>query len=255
MIVKKTISACWLAPPEAIRAAAHAAADAFLQSSPKSRCFFRADDIGAPGDNCRRMMDMFRHADVPLHMAVTPAWLTPARWTILRDWAGNGEFIWHQHGWRHVNHQRSGKKGEFGTDRTLVQKTADLRKGRKKLETIMGDEFRPLFTPPWNRFDAETGEALAQLGYTAVSRWEGEHRKVPLPDALPDIPVNVDLHTRTETAPEEGLAALVDQFREATTTGCVGVMLHHQRMNDAAFDFLAQVLESTAGSDMVFFSI
>lgn len=247
MIVKNTISACWLADRETIRKAADAAAEPLLHASPAPRCFFRADDIGVPGKNCHRMMTIFADTGAPLHMAVTPAWLTPARWQILREWAGASEFVWHQHGWRHRNHQLSGKKGEFGTNRSREDKKADLSKGLEKLEAIMGREFRPIFTPPWNRIDAETGELLAEIGYAFVSRWEGEDKKVPLPDRLPDIPVNVDLHTRTESDPETGLTALVDQFRQAAATGRVGVMLHHQRMNDGAFVFLEQLLNAVAG--------
>lgn len=243
MIVKNTISPCWLATEQQLADAVIRLA-AMLKDAPQgTELFFRADDIGAPGDNCREMMVSFRTHRMPLHMAVTPAWLTESRWTILREWAGEDDlFIWHQHGWRHLSHQQSGKKGEFGTDRTKSAKKTDLHKGLTRLETIMGRHFRPLFTPPWNRFDHETGEALQELGYTVVSRSSGEQKKVPLPDRLPDIPINVDLHTRNEADPAQGLDALINEFSEAIDTGRIGVMLHHQRMNKASFSFLNDLL-------------
>lgn len=89
-------------------------------------------------------------------------------------------------------------------------------------------------------------EALVELRYTAISRSEGEQKKVPTPDVLPDIPVNVDLHTRSEADPEAGLTALLNEFKEAIASGRVGVMLHHQRMNHAAFEMLGSVLAATA---------
>lgn len=243
MIVKSTVSSLWSADPAALRAF-EADVAAILRDAPDgTEVFFRADDIGAPGENCRAMMSLFREHGVPLHMAVTPAWLTEARWDVLRQWGGDDDlFVWHQHGWRHVNHQRSGKKGEFGTDRSRAAKQDDLAKGRAKLEKLMGAALFPLFTPPWNRVDAGTVEALVELGYVAISRSAGEQKKVPTPAALPDIPVNVDLHTRNEADPESGLAALLDEFRAGVASGRVGVMLHHQRMNRAAFDSLAAVL-------------
>jgi len=244
MIVKTTISSLWLAPiPEAEKRLA-----AILDSAPEgTEIFFRADDIGAPGDNCRRMMEIFRTHQIPLHMAVTPAWLSESRWVTLKEWAGNDDiFCWHQHGWRHVNHQQTGKKGEFGTGRTKADKKEDLAKGAVKLEKIMGDDFQLFFTPPWNRFDPETAEALAELGFKAVSRSSGEMKKVPLPDTLPDIFINVDLHTRSEADPAESWNALMDEFEAAVETGRVGVMLHHQRMNDAAFEFLDTCLSMVA---------
>lgn len=254
MIVKTTISPLWLAPDARFRAAKTRLA-AILSSAPQgTEIFFRADDIGAPGDNCRKMMALFRKHRVPLHMAVTPAWLTESRWDILKGWGGNdGLFIWHQHGWRHVNHQRSGKKGEFGTDRSKDMKKADLAKGRAKLEAIMGNDFSPLFTPPWNRVDAETVESLVELEYAAISRSAGEQKKVPVPNTLPDIPVNVDLHTRSEADPESGLAALLDEFKEAVASGRVGVMLHHQRMNESSFRFLDDCLASASSASSLSF--
>lgn len=236
MIVKTTISSLWTSPATN---AEERLSTIFGAAPEGTEIFFRADDIAAPGNNCRRMMELFRKHQIPLHMAVTPAWLTKSRWATLKEWAGSDElFCWHQHGWRHVNHQKTGKKGEFGTDRSKAAQKADIAKGRARLESIMGDDFQPFFTPPWNRFDTETGEALTELGFKAVSRSEGEMKKVPLPDTLPDIFINVDLHTRTEPDPAESWNALWSEFEAAIKMGRVGVMLHHQRMNEAAFEFL-----------------
>lgn len=244
MIVKNIVSSCWLASSDQVSSSAARVAEMLAASSSETELFFRADDIGVPGHKCRAMMETFRENSVPLYMAVTPAWLSEDRWEALKEWAGDGHFIWHQHGWRHVSHQLSGKKGEFGTDRTREAKAEDIRKGRDKLHKIMGDQFRPIFTPPWNRIDGETAELLAELGFWAVSRWQNENKKVPLPQDLPDISVNVDLHTRTESDPEVGLAALEAQFATAIESGRVGVMLHHQRMNDAALVFLDSLLHA-----------
>ncbi len=247
MIVKSTISPLWLASEAQLSTAAEKLRAIFAAAPADTEIFFRADDIGAPGDNCREMMALFLKHQIPLHMAVTPAWLTLTRWETLKEWAGRDDvFIWHQHGWRHVNHQQSGKKGEFGMGRSKAAKKADLAKGRDKLESIMGAAFSPLFTPPWNRIDAETVEALVELEYSAISRSAGEQKKVPTSDALPDIPVNVDLHTRNEADPEAGLTALLVEYEEAIASGRVGVMLHHQRMNPAAFTFLDACLSATS---------
>ena len=247
MIVKTVISPCWLAPAPALAGAGDRVAEILAEAAPSTAIFFRADDLGVPGDNCRRMLSLFREHHVPLHLAVTPAWLTPARWGALRDWAGDGDlWCWHQHGWRHQNHQLSGKKGEFGSDRTGEALRADLRKGRDKLRAILGSDFAPVFTPPWNRFDGRTGPILMELDFKAVSRSAGADKKVPLPDGLPDVPVNVDLHTRSEPDPIEGLARLVREFEDAAAAGRIGVMLHHQRMNDAAFAFLDRCLRGVA---------
>jgi len=239
MIVKNTVSPLWALSAEALDHAAQRLAAILSEAPAGTEIFFRADDIGIPGNKCRQMMDVFCAHSVPLHMAVTPAWLGVSRWETLKSWGEGADiWCWHQHGWRHVNHQMSGKKGEFGTDRSRAAKKADIARGRAKLESIMGDDFRPVFTPPWNRFDTETGEILAELGFTAVSRSAGEQKKVSLPDSLPDIPINVDLHTRSEADPAEGMDELLREFEIGVRDGRIGVMLHHQRMNDAAVYFL-----------------
>jgi hypothetical protein len=177
---------------------------------------------------------------------VTPSWITASRWAVLSQWAaGDDLWIWHQHGWRHMNHQLTGKKGEFGTDRSKEEKKTDIAKGRKRLEALLGDQFQPVFTPPWNRFDTETAEVLLELGYRSVSRSDGEMKKVHLPDRLPDIPINVDLHTRNEPTPATSLAALENELSQAISTGRAGIMLHHQRMNDQAFRFLDTLLSAS----------
>lgn len=252
MIVKTHVSPLWHASRSDLEHAVACLEDFFSSLSSETECFFRADDIGVPGEKCRQMMEMFGSFGVPLHMAVTPAWLTPARWDILRTWAGTEDvWCWHQHGWRHVNHQLSGKNSEFGSDRDSRDKKTDLAKGRLRLEAIMGEAFSPVFTPPWNRFDAQTGDALVELGYRAVSRSVGEMKKVPLSAELPDIAINVDLHTRSEVDPVAGLDALMAEFEQAARTGRIGVMLHHQRMNSAAFAFLAGCLRGAAGNTQV----
>jgi peptidoglycan/xylan/chitin deacetylase (PgdA/CDA1 family) len=255
MIVKTAVSALWTAPPALLGEAAHRL-DALLDgvgagAASGTEIFFRADDVAAPGEACRRMLETFARHGLPLHLAVTPAWLTPARWDVLRRWAGERDlWCWHQHGWRHVNHQREGRKGEFGVDRSVADKRADLARGRDRLAAIMGARFSPVFTPPWNRFDAQTAQLLLEAGYVAVSRSDGAQRRVPMPGNLPDIPVNVDLHTRRESDPAQGITALLVEFEAALASGRVGVMLHHQRMNDAAFSFLDHCLAAVARSDL-----
>ncbi|NDV20073.1 polysaccharide deacetylase family protein [Pseudodesulfovibrio sp. JC047] len=236
MIVKTHIASLWHTPS---RDGLRRITDLIDEAPDDTALFFRADDVAVPGGNCRQMMDLFIAHGIPLHMAVTPAWLTQTRWEILNGWAGDSNlFCWHQHGWQHRSHQTSGKKSEFGDHRPAQDKTADLLKGKERLTHIMGPAFSPAFTPPWNRFDAQTGTALAELGYTCVSRSAGEQRKVPLPDSLPDIPINVDLHTRNEADPKQGWTALATEFQTAIQSGRIGIMLHHQRMNPAAMAFL-----------------
>ena len=238
MIVSNKASQLWQKKPESvISQLTH-----ILDRSPKAIIFFRADDVGIPSKKQDRLLRTFVAHGVPLCPAIVPAWLNKERWDQICTVIDNQHqfFCWHQHGWNHFNHQQSGKKQEFGPDLDRAKKNLAISRGREKLAGILGTNFRPFFTPPWNRVDAETMEILEVQGFHAISRYRGD--KLAAPPTLPDLPANVDLHTRKEPSPDEGWQALLTELAQALTTGCAGIMIHHQRMNDAAFSFLALLL-------------
>ena len=105
----------------------------------------------------------------------------------------------------------------------------------------MEAEFYPVFTPPWNRCSPSTLQLLRDLGYAAVSRGRGSRPKVP--GELSEFLVNVDLHTRKEQDPVLGWRNLTNELQQALQSNCGGIMIHHQRMNEAAFDFLEMLLK------------
>jgi hypothetical protein len=171
-------------------------------------------------------------------MAVVPAWLTKKRWQHIGELCGNERVFWSwvQHGWRHYNHEPHGKKQEFGPSRPLSQKRRDLQLGYKRLGALMGENLLPVFIPPWNRCDQETLSTLSELGFKALSLFQGTRPAAP--PGIIDYPVKVDLHTRKERDSEGGWQGLLNELRQSLTSGFCGIMIHHQRMNDAAFDFL-----------------
>ena len=236
-----TVSALWrLLPPDLSSRIDRCFSD-FSEKADSSNpgyLFFRADDVAAPGTNMVRLMDLFTRYRVPLCLAVVPAWLTRTRWLQLES-IGRKEpslWCWHQHGWRHVNHEPEGKKEEFGPSRSSFTIQEELIRGKRRLQTLMGDSFSPFFTPPWNRCSRNTLDLLKDLNYKAVSR--SRMSLPPAPDGLPDFAVNVDLHTRKEEDPVSGWNGLFSEIRSALSQNHCGMMIHHQRMNEAAFVFL-----------------
>ena len=213
-----------------------------LEDKGSGHIFFRADDVAAPGKKFARLMHIFKRHRVPLCLAVVPAWLTGRRWQYLKDLVvrESSLWCWHQHGWRHINHEIEGKKQEFGPSRSRSNIKRDLVQGKRRLEDLMEAEFYPVFTPPWNRCSLSTLQLLGELGYVAVSRSRGSEPKAPR--QLSDFWVNVDLHTRKEKTPAAGWQNLFDELQRAIAAGRCGVMIHHQRMNEAAFDFLEMLI-------------
>lgn len=237
--VRPFVSALWKDLPKNISQDLAASITKGAEASQKSpKVFFRADDIGVPSSLFSAMINAFAHSNVPLGLAVVPAWLTPLRWeTICNNiQTASPLWCWHQHGWRHTNHEKQGRKYEFGPSRSAPAKHNDILAGRKKLEALMGSDFTPIFTPPWNRVDNDTLCSLQQLQYLAVSRTQGA--APPSPNSLTDIYINVDLHTRREPSPQKAWTGFLLELEYALATGHCGIMLHHQRMNRHAVAFL-----------------
>lgn len=222
----------------------------------KARVFFRADDIGAAGHSFETLCALFREHEVPLALAVVPAWLSETRTARILAFAPANEPLWgwHQHGWRHVNWQKTGKKSEFGDQRPLEKQWKDIWRGHMKLVNIFQDRLLPVFTPPWNRCSAMTLEVLAQLGFKAVSIMD------PLPKAgkntgrLKNLRIAVDLHTRKHDDGRADYAALLQELGAALSKDMpAGIMIHHQRMTSFAFTFLDELLRQLRLSEKVEF--
>lgn len=203
---------------------------------------FRADDIGRSEPQFTEMMELFIQHDTPLCLAVVPTWMTPANREAMQIFSPEDtRWCWHQHGFSHRNHEPEGKKCEFGPSRPVPEIEKDLEQGKQQLEKTLGYLFYPVFTPPWNRCSEETLQTLHKLQYRAISRSKGAQPHSG-PD-LPDLAVNVDLHTRKESDPQQSWLHLLDEFDTALTSGCLSIMLHHQCMNDNAFLFLDNLLD------------
>ncbi len=237
--------------PQIIRHDLNTIVNDVLKKNEKLTVFFRADDIGPPSKNFSRMMDLFIKYKTPICLAVVPVWMTQARWDEMMPFVEKAGdlFCWHVHGYMHKNYEVEGKKHEFGPARNLEGLFNDLSKGRKRLERIMGNYLTPVFTPPWNRCSFETMEQLGQLGYKGISRSYGS-KSLP-PDGFKDFPVHVDLHTRKDKDAQTGWENLFSEFKSRMKIKPCGIMLHHMRMNDAAFIFLEYLLELFSGCDQI----
>ncbi|SIO17261.1 polysaccharide deacetylase family protein [Halodesulfovibrio marinisediminis] len=242
------ISALWHAVPSNIQArlaqSIQAGIDTYIKygrpMGEMPTIFFRADDIAIPSTPCRTMLQIFAEHDTPLALATVPAWSTKSHVDALLSIAPekNHLWCWHQHGWSHVNHVKQGRKCEFSTDRPYDECAEELQKGFETLASLLGDTFYPLFTPPWNRISYSNIQTLKEIGCKAISRTTS----APHQNILPDIPVNVDLHTRNELTAESAWNGLLSELSAGIASGRCGVMLHHDRMNKAAEDFLKRLL-------------
>lgn len=214
-------------------------------SNHTSNVFFRADDVGAGGRAFEALCQLFQHHKLPLAMSVVPAWLSAARQRQLFECAPLEEPLWgwHQHGWRHVNWQRSGKKAEFGDHRPFEKQWRDIWQGRQKMLDVFQDHFIPVFTPPWNRLSASTIKILQQLDFKAVSIPKPLPKGLKGPMGLKNLRIQLDLHTRKAKDRELDFHNLLGELTAALgRKEPSGIVIHHQRMTLFAFKFLDELL-------------
>jgi predicted deacetylase len=222
----------WLAPVRAALADAPAPV----------RIFVRDDDAGRAEAQLERLLDIFEVHDAPLDLAVIPATLRPRAAEALRRrrarWPG---LSFHQHGYAHVNHEPEGRKCEFGPARALLRQHADIRMGKDRLLALLGPT-DPIFTPPWNRCTQDTISALEREGFQVLST-EAKAAALCL-RKLYHLPVCVDWRrTRAgvRQTPEETAAAIADQMG-ASGAAAMGLMLHHEVLQDDDFSALGALL-------------
>jgi hypothetical protein len=205
--------------------------------------FFRDDDAGWCDERLFALLDLFERHRLPLDVAAIPRALTSALASELRSRvaAAPARVAVHQHGFAHLNHEREGRKCEFGPSRPRELQRHDIEEGRRLLEEVHGLNVSGIFTPPWNRCTEATGEALRASGFHVLSR---DVTARPLGVAgLYELPVRVDWFARRKgvrLSPAELGVSLAEVAREARTP--VGVMFHHELMDEGALRRAGQLL-------------
>ena len=222
--------------------------DAALDAAPAPvELFFRDDDAGWRDDRLHVLLDLFAERALPLDVAVIPRELGGPLARELRRRAASDSLGLHQHGFAHVNHEREGRRFEFGPSRPRAAQRRDIEAGRRLLEEHLGGFVQPIFTPPWNRCTADTGACLAELGFAVLSR---EARAEPLAvPGLRELPVRVDWFARrhgTRLTPAELVALLVEAIAAG---GPVGVMFHHPVMDAEEMERAAELLTLLAAHE------
>ena len=207
--------------------------------------FFRDDDAGWRDDRLRAVLDCFQARGLPVDVAVIPAELTPGLTRELEARVRDTGVRVHQHGYAHANHERTGRKCEFGQSRDAAAHARDIAEGRRLMRDAFGPCVDAVFTPPWNRCVPGIADALAPLGFEVLSR-DSTAEPLERPD-LVEIPVTVDWFGHHKgarwTRDELGQAVAASIRRDRA----VGVMLHHAVTDEAELAGIDDLLALVAG--------
>lgn len=207
----------------------------------RPRFWLRDDDATAPDPRLDRLIDLVRRFDVPLLLAVIPAF---AGAPLARRLAGEPLVTPCVHGFAHENHMAEGeKKVELG-GRAVVQVLSELREGRRRLAELVPDRLSDILVPPWNRVAPDVAARLHECGFSAVSTasW---HRTGT---SLPELNTQVDIMDWTGGRIGHRLDAVAGELRrrleQARARGGapIGILSHHLVHDETAWATLEGVI-------------
>jgi hypothetical protein len=204
------------------------------------------------------MLEVFLEVGVPLHLAVVPGQCQQKTAKYLVDLAEQrgGLIEFGQHGWLHTNHDLSGGYAEFGKMRSLSEQLADMSRGKRVMTELFGASSSEIFTPPFNSYDQNTVACAEALGFRGFGTWSGRVLTCPRSQFhLRPVELNCDFMAEYLPSPEAREAGslcreICDRLAQ---DGYLGLMLHHEMLEQRDRKLLAGLLESLAGSPFVEF--
>lgn len=243
-----------LSPPESWRSTLRRFLATQQARNQALHVFLRDDDVDQDEESLKSLLDITMARGVPMNLEIVPGLLTDSCVSTLRNVlrADPALLSLNQHGWMHANHEREGRKCEFGPSRSLALQAEDIARGKTILESVFEDRFYPAFTPPWNRCTEDTYQVLDELGFLILSKDRG---KEPIDGyRFMEISTTLDLYTWKDGARMKPPDAIVDtMISQMQEFPLVGLLLHHKVMTKDAFRFLDQILCELASHSVVRF--
>jgi hypothetical protein len=211
--------------------------------------WWRDDDASRPDPALERLLALSASASIPLALAVVPLGADPA---LL---AGLGETVSVlQHGTDHHNRAGAGeKKTEFSAAELQQAAIGRLVTAREQLRARTGNRFVPVLAPPWNRLPKVLAPHIAAAGYRGLSQYGPRPNPYPVKD-LKQVNTHVDIigwrSGRGFTGETEAIEAAVRHLsaRRAGTADAAeptGFLTHHAVHDEAAWNFLRRLFETT----------
>ena len=213
--------------------------------------WWRDDDACRESAALTRMLDIAHAAQVPIALATVPALLEPSLPSAI---AARSVATIVQHGYAHRNHAPPGERNwELGAHRPIALTLSELVKGRAALEQTFGSRFVPVLVPPWNRIDMAVIAELPAAGFFGLSTFGPRAAPCPIP-ALAQCNAHIDLiawkRDRVFIGASSAIERIVEHLRSRREGGAdplepTGMLTHHLDLDDAAWDFIADLVSRT----------
>ncbi|NQW02045.1 MAG: polysaccharide deacetylase [Rhodospirillales bacterium] len=225
------------------------------EAGAEATLWWRDDDASKPTPALDRLLAISGGHGVACALAVVPHRATPE----LAKTVNAVPTIYPvQHGYRHINHAPSGEKAaEFGNHRDRGEIELELGMGWRELAHFR--RLAPVFVPPWNRMSDDFNSCLATLGIKGVSQ-HSPRRAETARAGLCQVNTHVDIINWRTTRGFVGTAKALDYMvshlqgrrrREVDADEPTGVLTHHLAHDEAAWQFMDDLLRWTLGKSNV----
>ena len=219
------------------------ALDAVAHRGDTIEFWWRDDDAGRPSSALARLLDLADHQDVPLALAVVPAWLDAA---VQASIAASAQSTVLQHGYAHINHGEKGQKSIELGNRTVDAIAEELGMGKTVLEDAFGAAFVPILVPPWNRIDHALHPHLNGWGFRGLSVF-GRRPKAEVSPGVVLVNTHLDPVDWRGTRGFVGEGAMLERLlQHVNADEPIGLLTHHLVMDESCWSFLERLLSTLA---------
>jgi len=238
--------------------------DRWADAGLTAKCWVRDDDAIETSESLERLSNFANDYSIRIGLAVIPGNIRPSLTHFLD--INTKQFYPMCHGWKHVNHGRGTKPGEFGPDRSFSNMINEARAAL----SLFSQRFitaKAIFVPPYNRITPAVINALPNIGFFGVSlmpsylerktlqfgpplAWTNLIR-IPGFSRVPRIDAHLDMiDWKTNTARETAVIVddLVRHLRGRRlgllpTNTPIGLLTHHLVHNDGIWRSCNEALQ------------
>ena len=129
--------------------------------------WWRDDDVSDSTEELKELISFSCLNKIPVNLAVIPKKLSNEAIKLIKQ---NSHISVVQHGYSHTNYANVGEPlNEFGHHRSLDTQLKEIRIGFDKLKTSFGNQFVPVFVPPWGHIADSVIEQISTIGIKGIS--------------------------------------------------------------------------------------
>lgn len=221
------------------------------QSGAAISFWLRDDDAFQDNEKVRRLLSLCKSHSVPMAWAVVPEKLEDSLVELFRN---ESLVTVIQHGFAHKNHGKgSGTSGEFQYHRPVETMREEAKLGQQILASRFGQQFLPIFVPPWNQISEAMIAELPKLGFVGLSRFGHEEKSNPVTICNSHCDL-LKWKPQAHFAGEEKLLnCLIEELQKGNTK--IGILTHHLDHDQATDDFLQKLMNFLAQQKCSWISI